>query len=220
MLSKCQEDKFNFYFKWIFIFLLIFGIVLFYKDIGKLLSTINMNNLFNIMNLVKNNLDVFLVTIVSLTIMTLVLFNRYNNNTCNETFINGVNKNTVFVSLQAFNKNLKDAKKMKDKYPDRVDMKNINELIEVSASLINKLKNIKLDVLGPMAIYELFQPLLEIYYEQDKGARELSLDLGIQIIVPNRKLEDEYRTRFTKVHYIKDRPLYPQINFSQLYPIR
>lgn len=216
MLSKCQEDKLKLYFHWIFTFLFVFGIALFYKDIGSYIRNININNFINVLSLVKNNLDVFAITIVSLTIIALSLYHMNTNNiVCEERFINGIPKKNIECGLDTFINNLSQAKKLKKKYPNKVkNIHHADKLLKISYDMKESLNSYDQKEFGPMEIYEFVQPLLNVYYDQDKGAKHLSDDLGITIIVPNRKLEDEFRSRFSKFHYIEDRELFPQSRVS------
>lgn len=226
-LTLCQENTIERIFKITFVLL---GLIAAIMVIGNssLLQFIKIGgitNMFDYMiNAISNNFMVFSITTGILLIIAYSLIFRYNhtlynyitrNSQCAESFINGIKKDKVLCALTKFKENNEIIEDMKRKYPERMrhiggDEK-IDSIQKVIANIIEKLNKTDIDELDPYSLYELLEPLLNEYYLMEKDASDLEIDLGIPIIVPNRKLEDEYRTRFSKVHYVKDYELYPQL---------
>lgn len=215
MLSLSQRIYFDklitrliYYISWAFVILV--GVIIF-ELLGKTQEVVQVGSSLGtlVIDFIRNNFEFVWITSVIFIVLIGVLFAGYNYELVKDIYLNRISNKEGFVSpisskliLDKLEIYISRMKFLKDYAKDYglaessliEQMREANRIKQFVISRRNK------DFYNIDEVYDLSQPLLNLYYKQNKTAQELAKDLGISIVVPNAKLEDEYRTRYEKIH--------------------
>jgi hypothetical protein len=181
-------------------------------------QTIQMLSGFMI-DFIRGNFEFVWITSVILILIIGLLFSGYNYELMKkiyisrmegkECFVNPISRDVILNKLKIYISRLMSVKDYADEY-GLSEERLVNVIQEAGAVKTRVMSDTQKENYHPSEIYEMFTELLNIYYIQNKTAQDLSKDLDIPIIVPNEKLEDEYRTRFERIFTTDiNRPQFP-----------
>lgn len=196
-----------YYFSWAFVILMA---AISFDMLGK---TSNVTQTFIMVgefmiDFIRGNFEFVWITSVILLLLIGLLFSGYNYELMKEIyisrvggkecFVNPISRDVILDKLKIYISRLMSAKDYAAEYGLSEDHL-INSIQEAGAVKTRVMRTATKENYHPSEIYEMFSELLNIYYIQNKTAQDLSKDLNIPIVVPNEKLEDEYRTRFERI---------------------